>query len=215
MSEVIRVKPRRLHRPPSAGIHPESRLRHSSIIDHFSAARGSVLSVIRNESDFLRRCSVAAGDLADFGERLGAATFKRMRGTEFAPERQPALGLVDGARRHRSSIPRGEWDGRLWPPMKRSAGLRRATGAAGSASPTTACLRPPGVRRRACLTGAFHRYRRKGPGSASFDPIPSRSRRSTLLGQGRVDHTAELIGRDRFFDDRSAEVVENRACAET
>src|SRR5712671_1732165 len=37
-----------------------------------------------------REIGAAAGDPADFGERLGAAAFERMRGTEFASESQPA-----------------------------------------------------------------------------------------------------------------------------
>jgi hypothetical protein len=55
-----------------------------------------------------REIGAAAGDPADFGERLGAAAFERMRGTEFASESQPAGEPIDGddriaacdARRH-------------------------------------------------------------------------------------------------------------------
>ena len=48
----------------------------------------------------------AASDLADFGERLGAATFERMRGAEFAGEYQPAGEPIDGDDRIAACDPR-------------------------------------------------------------------------------------------------------------
>jgi len=38
----------------------------------------------------------APGDLANFGERFGAAAFESMRGAEFAGERQSAGKPIDG-----------------------------------------------------------------------------------------------------------------------
>src|SRR5205814_7670783 len=55
----------------------------------------------------------ATCDLADFGERVGAAVFERMRGAQFAGERQPDGEPIDGddriaardQRRHQAGEP--------------------------------------------------------------------------------------------------------------
>ena len=40
------------------------------------------------------KLGAAAGDVANFGERLGAAAFERMCGTEFAGEYQPGVSCA-------------------------------------------------------------------------------------------------------------------------
>ena len=53
-----------------------------------------------------REIGTAAGDLPDFSERLGAAAFERVRGTEFAGERQAAGEPIDGDNRIAAGDPR-------------------------------------------------------------------------------------------------------------